>query len=187
MLFEFDQNWHQNQVPYLEKFFLPLFDGKKDIRALEIGSFEGRSTAWWLDNLPIKEMVCVDTWKGTEEDFNTIPVDFTKVFINFLYNVGERVNWIKESSHTAIPKLDGEFDFIYVDGSHMAKDVLLDGLLCDRILAKEGLILFDDYEWEEGIRPELNRPKIGINAFYNVNFHRYEMMFKGYQICFRKM
>jgi predicted O-methyltransferase YrrM len=187
MIFEFDQNWHQNQVPYLTHHLLPLFKDKKDIRALEIGSFEGRSTAWWLDNLPIKEMVCVDTWEGTEEDFKTIPVDFPKVFENFKSNVGDRVKWIKESSHTAIPKLEGEFDFIYVDGSHMAKDVLLDGLLCDRVLAKGGLILFDDYMWEVNKRPEFARPEVGINAFYDVNFHLYEMMFKGYQICFRKM
>jgi len=184
MLFEFDENWHQNQVPYLTHHLLPIFQDKKDIRALEIGSFEGRSTAWWLDNLPIKDMTCVDTWEGSEEHSH---IDMTKVFENFKSNVGDRVKWIKESSHTAIPKLEGEFDFIYVDGSHMAKDVLLDGLLCDRILAKGGIILFDDYEWEEGIIPELNRPKIGINAFYNVNFHLYEMMFKEHQICFRKM
>ena len=185
MKFEFDENWHENQVPVLKQKFLPLWEEKKDLRALEIGSFEGRSTAWWLDNMDIKEMVCIDTWKGSE-DFKTIPVDFEKVFENFKYNVGDRVTWYKESSHTMLPKLEGQFDFIYVDGSHLASDVLLDALLCDRLLVKDGIILFDDYLWELNRLPSFARPKIGIDSFFDVNFHKYETVYSDYQLCARK-
>ena len=135
--------------------------------------------------MDIKEMVCIDTWKGSE-DFKTIPVDFEKVFENFKYNVGDRVTWYKESSHTMLPKLEGQFDFIYVDGSHLASDVLLDALLCDRLLVKDGIILFDDYLWELIRLPSFARPKIGIDSFFDVNFHKYETVYSDYQLCARK-
>lgn len=185
MLFEFDQNWHENQVPVLKKMFLPLFEGKKDIDALEIGSFEGRSTNWWLENLPIKNMVCIDTWEGSE-DFKTIPVVFEKAFENFKNNVGDRVTWYKESSHVMLPKLEGQFDFIYIDGSHFANDVCLDAMLSDRLLKKGGIMLFDDYLWQLE-QPDFTTPKIGIEAFIRLNFHKYEIVYQGYQLCLRKM
>ena len=80
MKFEFDENWHENQVPVLKQKFLPLWEEKKDLRALEIGSFEGRSTAWWLDNMDIKEFTCVDLW----EDIPKYPeLKMDKIFENF--------------------------------------------------------------------------------------------------------
>jgi predicted O-methyltransferase YrrM len=121
MKFEFDENWHENQVPVLKEKFLPLWEGKKDLRALEIGSFEGRSTVWWLDNMDIKEMVCIDTWEGGEEHSH---IDMNKVFENFKANVGDKVEWHQGYSHDILMDLIKEgrkFDFIYVDGSHRAR------------------------------------------------------------------
>jgi predicted O-methyltransferase YrrM len=43
----------------------------------------------------------------------------------------------------------GYFDFIYVDGSHQAPDVLCDALLSFRLLKNNGVIAFDDYLWQE--------------------------------------
>lgn len=39
------------------------------------------------------------------------------------------------------------FDYIYVDGSHEAPDVLFDALLAHRLVKKGGVISFDDYLW----------------------------------------
>lgn len=39
------------------------------------------------------------------------------------------------------------FDFIYVDGSHEAPDVLFDALLAHRLVKVGGVIAFDDYLW----------------------------------------
>ena len=63
------------------------------------------------------------------------------------------------------------FDFIYIDGSHRATDVLCDALLSFRLLKNNGVIVFDDYLWQEqlpyGIDP-LRCPKIAIDAFTNI-------------------
>ena len=40
------------------------------------------------------------------------------------------------------------FDFIYIDGSHIAKDVLTDACMAWPLLMPKGLMVFDDYMWE---------------------------------------
>lgn len=39
------------------------------------------------------------------------------------------------------------FDFYYVDGSHVAPDVMADAVLGWRLLKPGGIMVFDDYEW----------------------------------------
>ena len=185
MKFEFDENWHENQVPVLKRYFLPLWEGKKDLRALEIGSFEGRSTAWWLDNMDIKEMICIDTWEGGEEHSH---IDMNKVFENFKENVGDKVEWRQGYSHDILMDLIKEgrkFDFIYVDGSHQGKDVLLDAMLSDRLLVSGGIMQFDDYLWPAKL-PEHHKPKQGIDAFFALNYENYDIVYTAYQVCVKK-
>ncbi len=64
----------------------------------------------------------------------------------------------------------GYFDFIYVDGSHTAPDVLLDAVLAFKLVRVGGIIGFDDYSWREpGPRYDVLRcPKIAIDAFTNI-------------------
>ena len=185
MKFEFDENWHDNQVPVLKEKFLPLWEGKKDLRALEMGSFEGRSTAWWLDNMDIKEMVCIDTWEGGEEHSH---IDMNKVFENFKANVGDKVEWHQGYSHDILMDLikdQRKFDFIYIDGSHVAKDVLFDAMLSDRLLVSGGIMHFDDYLWPEKL-PERHKPKKGIDLFFALNYENYDIVYTAYQVCIKK-
>ena len=185
MKFEFDENWHENQVPVLKEKFLPLWEGKKELRALEIGSFEGRSTAWWLDNMDIKEMVCIDTWEGGEEHSH---IDMNKVFENFKANVGDKVEWHQGYSHDILMDLikdQRKFDFIYIDGSHVAKDVLFDAMLSDRLLVSGGIMHFDDYLWPEKL-PERHKPKKGIDMFFALNYENYNQVYAAYQVCIKK-
>jgi hypothetical protein len=58
-------------------------------------------------------------------------------------------------------------DFIYVDGSHQAADVLSDAVLAWKLLKEGGVLIFDDYLWARyQDRPLLN-PKMAIDAFVN--------------------
>ena len=65
----------------------------------------------------------------------------------------------------------GYFDFIFVDGSHQAPDVLYDAILSFKLLKTNGVIAFDDYLWSEitpyGIDP-IRSPKVAIDAFTNI-------------------
>lgn len=58
----------------------------------------------------------------------------------------------KSDSHTQLMTLcangmQNYFDFVYVDGSHEAPDVLLDALLAHKLTKVGGIIAFDDYLW----------------------------------------
>jgi O-methyltransferase. len=68
------------------------------------------------------------------------------------------------------------FDFIYVDGSHQAPDVLFDAVMAFKLLRKNGIIAFDDYLWFERGLPNgknLNRcPKPAIDAFTSIFFNK---------------
>jgi len=186
MVYEYDQNWHGNQVPTLTEKFLPLWEGRKGLRVLEIGSFEGRSTKWWLENLDVSKMVCVDNWEGGVEH---ALVDMDAVFNNFKENVGDEVETRKGNSHDKLMEmvLEGthEFDFIYVDGSHMGKDVMFDAFLADRMLVPGGIMLFDDYQWPAQY-PAHHKPKQAIDFFFNMYLDYYENVYVAYQACIRK-
>jgi predicted O-methyltransferase YrrM len=82
----------------------------------------------------------------------------------------------KGLSNKQLPKLlaegkQGFFDFIYIDGSHQAPDVLLDAVLGFELLRDQGMMVFDDYLWQEplagGVDP-VRCPKMAIDAFVNV-------------------
>ena len=68
------------------------------------------------------------------------------------------------------------FDFIYVDGSHQAPDVIFDAVMSFKLLRKNGIIAFDDYLWFEKNLPhgkDLNRcPKPAIDAFTSIFYNK---------------
>ena len=79
-----------------------------------------------------------------------------------------------------------EFDFIYVDGSHQAQDVLADAVMSWMLLRKGGLLIFDDYLWEKN--DFLSTPKFAIDSFVNcyVNEIKFIITPQNYQFCLLK-
>jgi predicted O-methyltransferase YrrM len=78
------------------------------------------------------------------------------------------------------------YDFIYVDGSHVAADVLTDAVLAWPLLKKRGLMAFDDYLWTlAGAKHE--RPGIGIDAFRSAFAGRLAVLFEGSQLAVAKL
>ena len=154
-------------------------------KILEIGSYEGASTCFLIDTLgktkPI-ELHCVDTWEGGVEHKGT---DMESVEDRFRHNTNTAIESVAHKVELVIHKgfSDYElskliasdksqyFDFIYVDGSHQAPDVISDAILSFKLLRVGGVIAFDDYLWAEnlpyGIDP-VRCPKPAIDAFTNI-------------------
>ena len=162
-------------------------------RFLEIGSFEGRSAVWTIENLmhADAEIICVDTWEGGEEHTNG---EMNGAEIRFNHNVSMAkavnpvvVTKVKESSYTALTSLAGQsnFDFVYIDGSHLARDVLSDACLAWPLLKDGGVLVFDDYLWGPP-RDILHRPKPAVDAFVNIYAEELEIVHCGYQLAVRK-
>lgn len=140
-----------------------LFNRFKPTKALEIGSYEGRSAKWLLDNIHGLDLTCVDTWDNTgiEEGLNSLSAEAT-----FDAVVGSRVKKIKGRSGDVLRKLEGLYDFIYIDGDHYASSVLEDMVLSFGLLRSGGIMVCDDYLGGWGRNP-LEFPKVAVDAFVN--------------------
>ena len=176
--FVFSQDWFEWLIPDWEQLTAPL--RSKALHILEIGSFEGASATWMLDNLmshPDSTLTTIDTFGGSmEHSDGTDKVNGTynlsslearfRANVNRCEQVG-KLRVIKAASDEALIQLRQEnatFDFIYIDGSHTAVDVLSDAVLCWRMLKVQGIMVFDDWSWK-GYEEECYNPRAAIKAF----------------------
>ncbi len=194
--YQFTKDWFGWAPPVWEQ-LIPMLSGEAGERKfLEIGSFEGRSTVWIMENMMQMGdyLYCIDTWEGGEEHGAE---DMGTVFKRFRANVQaarektgiKSVGHSRQSSVEGIAELisgwAGTYDFIYIDGSHIAKDVLTDACMAWQMLKPKGIMVFDDYVWGDP-RDILHRPKAAIDAFTNIFAEEVEVIHVGYQLVVRK-
>lgn len=208
LTYQFSNKWFESVAMEVWDLLIPQIN---PTRILEIGSFEGASTCYLIEKLAKTkeiEVHCIDTWEGGVEhnDGGSSQPDMSAVENRFHHNTKIA---IKKSNHKielfvhkgfsdlALSKLladnkKGYFDFIYVDGSHQAPDVLLDALLSFRLLKVGGLIVFDDYLWQEelsnGTDP-IRCPKTAIDAFTNIYCRKIKIIMRMplYQLYVQKV
>lgn len=190
--YKFTQDWFSADIPNLSRFLAP-FKGKP-IKMIEIGSFEGRSTVWFLENTlihPKASITCIDTFAGSPEHQN-IKINLQNLEKIFDYNVktsgySSKVFKIKGVSQEVLRKLPlYSYEIIYIDGSHKACDVLEDAVLSFRLLKKHGVMVFDDYIWPVKL-PEIKKPKKGIDAFLNIYQGQYQILHQKEQLFIKKL
>jgi hypothetical protein len=142
----------------------------RPMKILEIGSFEGLSTTWLLKHTNA-HVTCVDTWEGSDEHTDEHKQGLYERFLENIEPWKDRVTILRGESGKVLRTLPCEetYDFIYIDGSHYAKDVLADAVLTWPLINPTGLIIFDDYLWTtDGNIESLTGPQPGINAFLNI-------------------
>ena len=184
---EFTNEWFENSCRSNWDILLPVI---KPQRVLEIGSYEGASTCYLITSGYPSEIYCVDSWEGGIEHDHALMGDVEK---SFDHNTSislaalerpPKVVKCKGLSSQILPTLLYEgnrssFDFIYVDGSHQAPDVLSDAIFAFELCRVGGVIGFDDYCWSEFVareRDPLRCPKIAIDAFTNVFSRKVEIL-----------
>jgi predicted O-methyltransferase YrrM len=223
--YQFTKDWFGWAPPVWEQ-LIPMLPESRAF--LEIGSFEGRSTVWIVENMmnPGDWIDCVDTWEGGEEhaaedmtavearfdhNINTVldgadirePTEFSSSrhirYASRAPNEGQRkrvykykassTDMLAQKLHFQIGHVKPEYvpiyDFIYIDGSHIAKDVLTDACMAWPLLKPKGIMVFDDYVWGDP-RDILHRPKVAIDAFVNIFAEEVEVIHVGYQLVVRK-
>lgn len=167
---------------------------QEPLKLLEIGSWEGRSALFFVNYLPNATIVCVDTFAGSIEhrtwpfwqrwrQLRHIETRFDKNLAPF----APRVEKLKEDSLVALGKLGlagRRFDFVYIDGSHLAIDVYRDAGLSWPLLVEGGILVFDDYLRKLG--PAEDIPGVGVDAFLKAVEGNYEEIFRGHQIAICK-
>jgi len=206
MPFQFTNSWFEDLARENWDEFIPVLRPSKII---EIGSYEGASICYLIEKLGSLQdlnLYCVDTWAGgVEHAQGDYAVDsMAAVEARFDANVREAcdsasktvtVTKCKSSSDRMLAKLIAEghentFDFVYVDGSHQAPDVLADALLGFRLLRVGGVMGFDDYLWAEDLsdgKDLLRCPKPAVDAFTNLYARKLQIVRAPlYQLYIRK-
>jgi predicted O-methyltransferase YrrM len=173
----FTEDWFSHNIPNFQTCMDAITEKKM---FLEIGSYEGRSTCWLLQNgLSSKgSIVCVDPFPNLNE-----------VEARFWTNSREaqsaeqKVSLMKMTSNEALADMIGfkyQFDFIYVDGNHSAEMVYSDGTEAWKLLKQGGVMLFDDYQYPHEPTGE------GIDRFLKEHEGQYDLLLSNYQLAVKK-
>ncbi len=142
-------------------------------KILEVGSWAGASALLWATAL--KEfgggcrglVLCVDPWKpyiGPESVGSLKPQKYErieralkkgKIYKLFLHNIkaagyADIIKSLRGSSDEILPTLqDGEFNFVYIDGSHVYSQVIRDLGNGARLVSVGGILCGDDLELQQ--------------------------------------
>ncbi|OBH09268.1 class I SAM-dependent methyltransferase [Mycobacterium sp. E1747] len=188
---QFQERWFDMNIVPWSVTFPKVFKRADPIRILEIGSWEGRSTLFFLTYFTQGHMTAVDTWAGSDEWHYHATSDLRDLEARFDHNVSSaagRVVKRKGSSLSVLPQLideKQEFDLIYVDGSHFADDAIVDSLNSWRLLKQGGMMIFDDVMWPAYPRPRANTAW-AIHQFLKYHAGEYKVLHAQYQIILQK-
>lgn len=183
-------DWFSKNIPLFDK-FLSEYKNKDDIRFLQVGVYCGDASVWLLNNILTSsksKLVDVDTWKGSNEpaheslDWNDIEQTYNQKISQY-----KNIEKIKGTSEWYLTHANRKFDFIYIDGDHTSEGVYKDASLSWNLLVKNGIMAFDDYEWNHPSNDPAKRPKNGIDKFLDQHSKDITILHRGYQIWLRKM
>ena len=177
----YTQDWFSYNIKYISRILFKYELQNKKLNILELGSYEGLSTVFFLTMLKHSNIYCVDPFVDFEENKDK---DFNKVYENFKYNTQKfenRIRLSKSTSDNFFEKgIKEKFDLIYIDGNHLYDFVKKDISNSLNFINKEGIIVLDDYKlkgwWNDGVTRAIDyfikTKKIKILEQHNlINYH----------------
>ena len=191
--YQFTNSWFQNSKPTWDL----LIPNLNPTTILEVGSYEGASTCYLIDNLSNSknlEIHCVDTWEGADEHkdgtWSTEGVlsNIENTFDDNLQRFKGRISKYKGSSQSFFNSkafVRTSYDFIYVDGSHHSHDVMIDAIKCFEMLKVGGIMIFDDYFWSYYAKA-IDNPASAVNLFLHMKKGSYKIVRFYYQMVIIK-
>ena len=172
--------------------FLTKFKDLSNLNFLEIGTGNGRSGVWMLENIlthSTSKLTTVDiqekwpyqkgrSFKGItlEEDIEISIRENLQPYIDTQkceYIIQDSKLYLKEN------KQFEKYDFIYLDGCHEPDYVIYESCLAFQLLKKGGYLLFDDYGW--------GNCRYGIESFLLCFNKQYNLLFKDWQVLLEKI
>ena len=170
VLAEFTKDWFNRYPDYWRELFSKHgWRADEPHTAIEIGSYEGRSALWMLENLlqhPESRLHCVDTFHDRDN-----PEAYWHRFERNVLGSAHRDKVIVTASASlsfllAFVASGQRADFVYVDGAHRAAEVIEDLILAFHALRPGGIIICDDYlKAAPADDLSLGSPKLGVDAF----------------------
>ena len=177
---QFSHEYFPDHIKTWEKIFSQL-KGKKLLRYLEVGVFEGQSAFWMKENILTHktcELVLVDLF---------LP-HYEKTFLSNLNQIdNHNITILKGESPQILKNLkSNDFDIIYIDGGHIAKDIFLDLANAWNLLKVNGILVIDDYPLLKDEAPIHMRPGLIIDCFITAFSEEIEVIHKDWQVAIKK-
>lgn len=174
--YAFEKDWFSGNLRRFEYFLSPLKGTACQL--LEIGTDEGRSAVWLMDNVATAEeahLTCIDI------------VDHPNRRANIeASGAGHRVDFRQGRSADVLRALpQAHFDFVYIDGYHGQVEVLEDAILSFRLAKVGAIIAFDDYRLEDPGNPD-GVPKPAVDAFCEIYRNKLAVLDHNVQVWVRK-
>jgi len=155
---------------------------------LEVGVFEGRSSAWFLEHIcqhPQSRLIAIDPWESKSLE-NRLAIAETFGVLRYQFHADRAEDLLSMWYRGGF-----KFDWIYLDGAKEAARVLDQSVLAWRMLKPGGILIWDDYPWQwtegcKSIRPSMP-PGPAIDAFLAIYAGELEVISRGWQVCVRKI
>lgn len=178
-MYNFTDDWFSHNIPNFEKYLSP-YKGIKS-RFLEIGSYEGRSAVWMLENILTEDsrLICIEPGYSLGNN-NVLKQNLSK-----FNNVTILENTSNNSFGTVAIKYGiNSLDFVYVDGSHSYEQCFIDMVHGMILLKSGGIMAIDDYEWPLK-DPDGTCPKDAVDQYLRL-YENYDLLCKNYQVWIKK-
>lgn len=189
--YHFHYDWYTRNRWRLEKWW----GISEKVNFLEIGAHEGRSTVDFAENFlshPRSRLITIDPYFDNGDNVND------ETMKRMLHNISicpnaEKITFHRMTSQDVFLRstlLHGQtFDFIFVDGSHRSRDVILDLVNSWYHLKPGGVMICDDYmggseEQRKNRDPEI--PKPALDSFLHLFQGEYDILDNHYWLIVRK-
>ena len=175
--YRFTSDWFTPAIPVWKK-VLTDYQGKADIRYLEVGVFQGRSALWALENIlthPTARMTTIDILENP-------------TYLENLEKSGaaqKATNLIGPSQEVLLTLPPDSFDIIYIDGSHQGDHVLTDAVLAWGLLKEGGTLIFDDYAWNKEWADEVT-PGVAVDTFVTLFRRSLDVTWREHQLVVKR-
>ena len=185
---QYSVNWFAENIEHWIFTFESIGIKSNKLNILEIGSWEGLSAVFILSYFDNSTLTCVDTWAGADEHSE---VDMERIEKNFNANVStfqNRIVKIKLDSASFFAKYKNseKYDLIYIDGSHYVDDVLIDAISAFECLKEGGILIFDDYLWDQYCDVKEN-PALAVNTFLRIKKSHLKILAAYSQLIVQKI
>ncbi len=174
----FSHDWFSRNLPQFERSLAHLKG--TPCRLLEVGSYEGRSTTWLIDNIATHRSATIDAVDLEEHPRLRANIISTGHAGKVRFHLG------RPSSVVLREMPFDAFDFAYIDGCHWTIETLEDAVLAFPLVKAGEIIGFDDYKWDDPKMNQEGRPKEAIDAFLRVYADKIELLHRRYQVWVRK-
>jgi predicted O-methyltransferase YrrM len=175
----FGSNFFEKWIPDWKK-HLGHLKGKENVVGIEIGCLNGDCSVFCAQQIA----------DGSGSLHTCVDINETEFLKNNIAPyIDKNIRFVKATSYDALRWnfTEKSADYIYIDGSHLAIDVLSDAVLAWSLLKDGGILIFDDYGWGIHTTDEKQKPKLAIDAFMQAYVGHYELIHAGWQVFLKKL